>query len=96
MILRKSKTEKKSKSGTKRRGGFFYSVPGSIYYKKQNIPALLKKEDVELQNCEPSQEWLSILKLQETDKDKWESDVARLNRVIREGGFVNYINKLEK
>lgn len=83
------------KSNKKLHGGqYFYSAPGGVRYNYREMIEEIKAGEVILMRCFPELEYLSLLKT--TEKDNPCKDVQLLNRIIRGGGFVEYINKLEK
>lgn len=96
---------KLKKSLSKSSGGsYWYTVPGGIRKTQLDLLAMMKEgTDLEFTNGEAEIEFLCLLSLAEKgvtstqylNRDK-QGDTELLNRIIRAGGFCNYITELEK
>lgn len=95
---------KLKKSNSKVRGGsYWYTVPGGIRKTQIDLLTMMKEgADLEFTNGVAETEFLCLLSLAEKgvtstqylDRDK-QGDTELLNRIIRAGGFCNYITELE-
>lgn len=87
----------------KQGGDYWYTKPGAIRYTQSDILAALKTGiEIEFQGGCEEKELLGVLSLVEKgvtsntpiDFSK-KGDTALLNRIIRAGGFCEYLDKLE-
>lgn len=84
-------------------GGHFLSVPKSVPYKHEKIFNHLREEgDVKLINCNERKEFVNIILTQELNKKPNEKvnffakgDTELMNRIIRNGGLIEYTKLLE-
>ncbi len=89
----------KKKSG----GDYWYSKPGAVRFTQHEILINLRRGvEIEFQNGDEYKELLGVLSLAEKGVSSnspidfaRKGDTALLNRIIREGGFIEYIEKLE-
>lgn len=91
-----SKIKLKLKAQSSNGGKFFRTVPGSIQVTRSEIYNLVREREVEFvarreDEAIEDHELLLCLKHVETKT----GEVNFLNRIIRGGGFIDYINSLE-
>lgn len=95
---------KKSHLHASRRGGeFWYAYPGSARYNQEKMRQVLREGiELEFHGGRPECEFLGLLSAEEKgsisnepiDRNR-QGDKALLYRIIRAGGFCNYIEHLE-
>lgn len=80
------------KKGSK---GHYRSVPKCHDYQLPRIYTHIKNKDIQFQNCNEVDVILAAIKKVTQPLELLKTDSQLLNRIIRNGGFCEYIRKLE-
>lgn len=91
------------KSNKTQGGSYFRSMPGSNYYNHGDVyDAIRKGKDVQFSGCNEGKELICVIRSREQGtledrkiKREIQGDTVLLNRIIRNGGYIEYITKLE-